>query len=559
MKAVHRILVASTLLLAGPGALAAQDTVRVGVRAQAPRQELPRRVARTVVEFYNRPSTIRFTGRTRIPADRTIIGDVAILGGPVELAGRIEGDVIVLNGDVGLLDGSRIEGDLTIVGGVVSGLDEGYVAGVVTTYMAVFRYRWTDGEIEYLGSEREPHVWRGPRRLRLPRWTMGDSEIYVSARAYNRIEALPIAMGPRITTGGRNPLRIEALLIYRTQAGFDPREEDIGYQVRARQWLGGHRDIWIEGGLQSIIDPIERWRLTNLENSLSLFLFRRDYRDYYEREGWYGELGWRFRSLSGSVEYRDERQRSVTTQNVWTVFFNTDDDYQPNAAIDAGDLQSVALTIGLDTRNDPDDPWAGWYNRARIERAVGGQLSRADAEFTHFFLDFRRYTRVSRNSMVALRAVGGGRIGSDLLPAQRQHVIGGVGSLPAYDQLRDDCGARTDPDFANQPAYGCQRFFLFQAEYRSGLDFRFHWDHEQFPDFDPDIFSVEFEPTIVLFYDAGAAWDTDEDFFEYLGHSNNWVADVGAGLDFGGLGVYLAYPFTGSGGFNFFVRLTGRF
>jgi len=561
MKAAHTILLASALLLAGPLALAAQDTVRVGVRAQEPRQELPGRVAQTLVEFFNRPSTIRFSGRTRIPAERTIIGDIAILGGPVELAGRIDGNLVVLNADIRLEEGSRIDGDLTVVGGVVSGLDEGYIAGVVTTYMAVFRYRRIDGEIEYLGSEREPRRrWPTGRRLRLPRWTMGDSEIFVSARPYNRIEALPLAIGPRITTGGRNPLRFEALLIYRTQAGFDPKRDDIGYQVRVRQWLFGHRDVWLEGGLQSVIDPIEGWRLTNLENSLSLFLFRHDYRDYYEREGWYGQLGWRASNFFGSLEYRDERHRSVTTQRVWTILFNTEHDYQPNAAIDGGDLRSVALTIGLDTRNDPDDPWAGWYNQARVESAVGGQLSDADAEFTHFFLDFRRYTRVSRNSMVGLRAVGGGRIGSDPLPAQRQHVIGGVGSLPGYDQLQFDCDARSDPDFAEQPGYGCQRFFLFQAEYRSGLDFRFHWDYEQFPDdFDPDIFSVEFEPTIILFYDAGGAWNTAEGFFDYLGDSDNWVADVGAGLDFGGAGVYLAYPLTGSGGFNLFVRLTARF
>ena len=110
------------------------------------------------------------------------------------------------------------------------------------------------------------------------------------------------------------------------------------------------------------------------------------------------------------------------------------------------------------------------------------------------------------------------------------------------------------------PGYGCQRFALFQAEYRSGLDFEFHWDDRQVSDdFYGDAFSVDFEPTVVLFYDAGAAWDTSESFFDHLTTSDNWVADVGGGLDFGGLGLYLAYPLVGSGGFNFLVRLSGRF
>ena len=45
-------------------------------------------MADQLVDFYNSPSTIRFSGRTRIPAGSTVGGDVAILGGPVELVGE---------------------------------------------------------------------------------------------------------------------------------------------------------------------------------------------------------------------------------------------------------------------------------------------------------------------------------------------------------------------------------------------------------------------------------------------------------------------------------------
>lgn len=546
------------LALAVPGW--AQDTVQVGTRL-APTEEagLPRGVARTLVDFYNDPGTLRFSGRTRIPGGRTIDGDVAILGGPVELAGIIDGDLVVLNGDITLLEGSYVAGDLTVVGGVIAGAELGRVDGVITAYSGVFRYRRTPDGIEYLGSDIERDLPRG-RRLALPSWTLGDSEIYLSARPYNRIEGLPIAIGPRITTGGRNPLRVEALLIYRTEAGFDPEEKDIGYEVRARQWLGGYRDIWLEAGAASVVEPIERWKLTNLENSLALFLFRRDYRDYYERQGWYGRLAGEYRSLSGGIEFRDESHRTLAARSPWTIFFNTEDAIRDNAAIDGGDLQSVALSLTLDTRNDDDNPWQGWYGQGRLEQAVGGDLGGADADFTHFFLDLRRYNRVSRGSVLALRWVSGGRVGDQLLPAQRQHVLGGSGSLPGYDQLEFDCGQRAASGFGETAGYGCQRFALFQAEYRSGLDFEFHWDDRQVPDaFYGDVFSVQFEPSVVLFYDAGAAWSADEGFWDHLTISDNWVADVGGGLDFGGLGMYIAYPLVGSGGLNFLVRLSGRF
>ncbi len=561
MSGATRIVGAIALLLISSGASRGQDTVVVGARTPAPPgAELPAAVAAALVDFYNNQSTIRFSGRTRIPAERTIGGDMAVLGGPVELAGTITGDVVVVNGDITLLEGSRISGDLTVVGGIVVGSETGRVDGLITTYASVFRYRHTEDGIEYLGSarEREPRPRR--QRLSLPTWELGESEIYLAARPYNRTEGLPLVIGPRIQTGGSNPLSFEAFLIWRTQSGFDPDQKDIGWELRLRQYLGGHRSLWVEGTYWSVVDPIENWKLTNLENSLSLFLFRRDYRDYYKREGWYGRLGWQARSLFGSFEYRNEKNRSLQARSPWTIFFNTKDEFRPNTLIDDGDLQSLVLTVGIDTRNDSDDPWSGWLNELRLEQAIGGQLSGADVDFTHFFLDIRRYNRVSRGSVLGLRLVGGGRIGTNSLPAQREHVIGGVGSLPGYSMLQFDCGVRGSGLADSVPGYGCQRFTLFQAEYRTGLRFNFHWNYaETGARFRGDPFSVHFDPAVVLFYNAGAAWDTGEGFVEHLGKSDNWVADVGAGLDFGGLGLYLAYPLVGSGGLNFFVRLTRRF
>jgi len=562
MNGAHRTAIAVALIVAANTPLVAQDTVALGVREPLPPgQELPAGVADQLVAFYNSPGTIRFSGRTRIPPGSRVSGDVAILGGPVELAGAVDGNVLVLNGDVTLLEGSSVDGDLTVVGGIILGVESGDVAGVITTYTAVFRYRRTAAGIEYLGSGRAPSAPQLTRkRIELPSWRLGDSEIFLSARAYNRVEALPIVIGPRITTGGNNPFRFEAFLIWRTVAGFEPKEGDLGWEVRGRQWLFGHHTVWLEGGIQSVIDPIEDWQLTNLENSLALFFFRRDYRDYYKRQGWYGSLGWKANSLFGSVEFRDERHETVSTRNVWTIFFNLDDDLRPNAAADAGDLQSLRFSLGVDTRNDPDRPWSGWYGVATLERAIDGSLSGEKPDFTHLLLDLRRYLRVSRGSAVALRVIGGGRLGDKPTPAQRQHVIGGTGSLPGYSMQTFDCGVRGSGAVGETPGYGCQRFALFQAEYRTGLDFRWRWDQT----YDPatirgDIFSIDFEPAIVLFYDAGAAWDTEEDYWDYLTKSGNWQADLGAGLDLGGLGFYFAYPLVGSGGFNFIVRLAARF
>ena len=504
-------------LLASQAPLAAQDTVTVGERTPSlAGQELLRAVAERIIDFHNRPSTVRFSGRTHMPAGTSIEGDVAVLGGPVLLGGAITGDLVVVNADITLEPGARVGGDLTVVGGLVFGEREASVEGTITTYASILRYRRVGDQIEYRGTDR-PRPPPSRTRLALPDWTLGDSEIYVSARAYNRVEGLPIAFGPRLTTGGRNPLRFEAFIVWRSESGFDVETKDLGYEVRLKQWFFGHRDVWLETAFWSINDPIESWQLTNLENSLALFLFRRDYRDYYERQGFYARIGANRGPGFLRFEIRDENHRTRESGTPWTILFHTDEDLQANAAI------------------------------------------------THLFLDLRRFNRVSFSSVLGLRLVLGGRAGGGSLPAQRQHVIGGAGTLPGYGQREFDCGARLAPSFGETPAYGCERFALFQAEFRTGLDFRFRWDDRYHGDRsldEPsprDLFSIDFEPTIVMFWDAGTAWNTRESYFDHLTDTDNWSADIGGGVDLGGVGLYLAYPLDGPGGLEAVVRLTERF
>ena len=52
-----------------------------------------------------------------ISAERTIVGDVAILDGSLGLEGSIAGDVLLLDGVLVLRDGARVEGDVLRVGG----------------------------------------------------------------------------------------------------------------------------------------------------------------------------------------------------------------------------------------------------------------------------------------------------------------------------------------------------------------------------------------------------------------------------------------------------------
>src|ERR1700752_1193200 len=97
-------LLVLTLVLTPPAVLAAQDSAIVinpennGVHFTPP--ELPRQVADSAIAFFNAAATSRLVGRTEVPKGTVWHGDVAVRNGPVILAGRIEGSLLVINGDL---------------------------------------------------------------------------------------------------------------------------------------------------------------------------------------------------------------------------------------------------------------------------------------------------------------------------------------------------------------------------------------------------------------------------------------------------------------------------
>ncbi len=251
---------------------------------------------------------------------------------------------------------------------------------------------------------------------------------------------------------------------------------------------------------------------------------------------------------------------------------------------------SSRAAITIDTRNDPNDPSDGWLLQASARRGLGGDLlvpahlasaegpsetidpKEFDTDFLTGFLDIRGYLRINPKASLNLRGVMGGALNDVPLPPQFQHALGGVGSLPGHRMFAHDCGARNVTGAFDHvtakgilssevfPSYGCDRFALFQAEFRGSLfldwdfggnDGQGSWEEDWnwYP-------NIDFSPNWAAFFDAGQAWNVDD------GNADT-LMDVGVGLFFGDLGLYFAFPLNedenGDRDGNFFIRLSRRF
>jgi Omp85 superfamily domain len=591
MTPTVRVLALTVLALLSATVAAAQDTAIViqpesaGVMVQPP--ELPHAVAEEAVNRYNAPTTTRLVGRSTLPPGNAWHGDVAVRGGPVAVGGRIEGTLLVINGDALLQSAAVITGDLIVIGGTVARAPGATVSGEVRVYQEPLAYR-AKGKAAGGGDEIvlvPPDVRRWFRNLGVEKsWGTADSRsslTLATGGTFNRVEGLPVVFGPLFDWKlHRNlRLRVDALGVFRTAGDFTDKRSDLGYILRSELRSGEVPSYGVQFRAFDVVAPVEDWGLRNAEVGWSAFLFQRDYRDYYLSKGFAGRVFVQpERPLLVDVELRHDWQTSVGARDPWTVFRN-EEKWRPNPPIDDGHYTTLGTEVTFDTRNDRTDPTAGWLLYARLEHSSSEDVTPQTSvpssvrgviptdgsyTFSQLFLDFRRYTRVSPSGRVNLRLLAGGWIGGDPLPLQQRLSVGGPDPLAGYGFRHSACNADiVDPVFAGAQVAACDRVILAQAEYRGHISL--HWSYGSSAPEDEEVKSLLSLRglDIVVLGDAGQAWlvgggpgRLPSDRLPTLG---SWLADLGLGIDWGGLGLYVSKAVTAGEPLRFTLRLDHRF
>lgn len=585
-RPAHRSLLTAyavlALALAPLQVATAQDSVIV-IDPDAPaapaaqRAGLQPAVLQRVLTLFNAPTTTRLDGAVTLPAGSRITGAVAVWRGPFQLAGAIDGDVLVVNGDLILLPGSSIKGDVLVVGGSVARDSAATVTGSVEEYPdAAPVLRSGDGAL-IVRERRRPILDFGGAQRSFQNGKITTTLFLSSGGTYNRVEGLPITLGPRFTYGFAPERRatLELLGVIRTVG--DPTElgEEVGYDAHFDYSDGTPRHHGWGLGVRAsqLVQAIEQQPLSRSEVGWSTLVMHRDYRDYYLNEGvaLYGFL-WAGSSFRLDGGWRTESQRSVPANDPWTLFRATEA-WRPNPLIDDGRYRTVHLGGTYDTRNEGQLASSGMLVRLNWEYSTSEDVAPVDLPntvrddiptdgsygFHKLWFDARSYNRITPSMRVNLRAVGGGWIGGDPLPIQRRLSLGGPDILPGYAFRWATCdeGAPQDPSMAAW----CDRSLALQAELRTRLDlgllYRYK-DREQVE----QAFGLD-QVDFVVHADMGKSWLTGEgpgrvpnDKIPTL---DEWLYDVGIGVDAGGVGAYLSKALTSGQPIRFFLRLQRRF
>jgi hypothetical protein len=506
-----------------------------------------------------------------------------------------------------------VDGDVFVVGGVVEGRLDADLRGDYQSFRQPLQYTREQDRLEpELLDENEEQVgnwwrWRRTDRTTGRRTTTGIT--FSSGRTYNRVEGLPIHVGPSLEHdfgGGR--VRVDLYGIFRTAEQFRWDSANVGHLARAEVRLGRGFEARVGGRLYDEVTPVEGWQLGPAETGLAAFFARRDFRDYYERHGGsvYASL---FAGPDASVtlSLADERWAARDARDVFTLFRNGGS-WRANPDVDEGRVHRLNATVRVDTRNDVSRPWAGWYVEADYERGQGGfttiaptsaaqvatdrgaipvgilgqrDLTPGRRTYGRGFLDLRRYNRLTPDAQLNFRLVLGGYLHGDELPLERRLSLTGPGALAGFDFRRPALAGVGGSDVglcslggvepAGSPAQ-CERMAMAQAEYRGDIRVRLFGDDKEGR---VRRRAWRTDASWVVFADAGRGWlvgPRDAADLVYprgsLPGLASFLADVGAGLDFGynrtndlgSFGIYVAKAVTRpSPGANLFVRIRRRF
>lgn len=416
------------------------------------------------------------------------------------------------------------------------------------------------------------------------RRTRSSGLILSSGKTYNRVEGLPVHLGPVFRDSVQSAaFNVQVLGIIRSADTFRWDSENLGHHIAAGVRVGRGRGYSLGLSSYDVVTPIETWQLGEPDASLATLFGHRDFRDYFGRHG--GKASATFHmsaSSSFGVDWSDERWQSRRERGVFSVFGNGSK-WRANPVVDAGRFHLAVARANVDTRNDALNPATGWLILTEYERGSGSytdvgptspsarQAIAPPIKYGRMILDVRRYNRVSPSTRLNARLVLGGWLHGDELPLERRFSAGGVGTLPGFDFRRIDPGIVDVAQCsdggvvpAGNPAQ-CERVALLQLEFRNEITSPI-FDFLNAKPIRLRGIGFTVEPTAVAFVDAGRGWlvGPPSGTLQYRNGSippfGTFRTDVGLGLDLGLIGIYGAKAVSdASQPANFFLRVRRRF
>lgn len=398
--------------LLAPSAIGAQDVVL--------REPGPERVAAVVRSALSRPHVLLAgDGALALPRDSVVTTNLVVLGRPTYVSSRVEGDVVVVGGDLFLRPGSEVSGRAVAIGGGVYRTFLGTVGGPVESYR----------DDRYVISATPPAhyelVYQGRRRDRPPALQLAGVQGLLLP-TYDRVDGLSLPVGALVTLGDR-AVELQPTATYRSRLGV----VDPGATIR----IAPERAVRVEAEVGRSTRTNDGWIYSDLVNSAVSVAFGNDTRNYFRADGGTARAivhvegtGVTFEAFVGA---RYEKVSPITAAgNVYAFSGRTSIEHmaRPNPLVERGEIGSGLLG-------------------ATISYRVGPVQAKLSAEGEHGFRtpdSTSSFTQLTLNGAIEFPTFGSQRLrvdahavttSGDSTPRSRYAYLGRGGTLPLLELL----------------------------------------------------------------------------------------------------------------------------
>ena len=396
--------------LLAPAVMGAQDVVL--------REPGPERVASIVRNVAAQRHALRAgSGALVLPRDSVVQSSLLVLGRSTYLSSRVQGDVVVVGGDLFLRTGSEITGRAVAIGGGVYRSFLGTVGGPVESYR-------DDDYVIAATNDRYELVYQS-RRDRPPILQLAGVQGLL-VPYYERVSGLSLPVGALLTVGDR-AAEIEPFVTYRSRLGV----VDPGVRVR----IGPERTLRVEAEVGRSTRTNDAWMRKDLINSFLALAFGNDGRNYFRADGGTARAIAHVERPGVTIEpfigARYEKVRPITAiGNVYSFTGRNSLELmaRPNPNVERGEIGSALLGASLN------------YSVGPVRARLGAEGERSfrtpdgTSSFTQLTLDGTIEFPTFRTQRLRIDAHGLATM-ADSTPRARYAYLGRGGTLPLLDLL----------------------------------------------------------------------------------------------------------------------------
>ncbi|MHB2153564.1 polymer-forming cytoskeletal protein [Calditrichota bacterium GD2] len=440
--------------------------------------EIERRASEKYIRQTELP-TRRYQDDLIIQARDTVNYNILLNKGDLLIQGVVNGDVVVLFGDIRIESFAVVNGNVTAINGKIRQEAQSTVTGnqIETNLKNLFPARefgkdYDEDILEkYLSRYTRPY---GSGYSSLTVRSQKDSDLLFR---YNRVQGVFLGVSiPKMLPRKQRYLSVYGFLGY----GFS--DQKTRYELAVDHWFFSPDTFRFELGaaLYDKIESKDTWLISSLENTLAAFFLNDDYLDYYQRKGYELHASQNLTAhFKGLVAYRNDRYYSVVKTTDWALF-KDDDRFPDNPQIDAGRMRSWYGELSWDTRNNPQLARNGSLVKLSVESST--KKMKSDFSFNQYIFEFRKYQRLGPWERLDVRLKAATSEG--VVPLQKRFHLGGISTLRAFNYRSLNAGG-----------FGGDRLLLLNLEYFINPRL-FHF---------PVVFGDDFH--YVVFFDMGHVWN----------------------------------------------------